>query len=324
MATIARKAGVATSTVSKALRDDPTIPASRCAEIKKLAETLGYRPNPLISTLMAQLHGSRRRSDPHHIAWLDLWHDSTELQIMEPLLTGARKRASELGFNIEVHRPISDGLRPDRLKQILNTRTQWALIIPPVPTSMERYPLDIHGLAAVTIGTSLHEPIMHRVSPNHFQGAHLACARLRAKGFRRIGLVLSHELNNRVEGKWLGAYLAEQQNWPSSQHVVPLLLGEVKIMALRQWLDKQKPDVILLGDPAVAAWLQSTKQAKSRKLPVAWLYKETNLKGIWHVDYHAEGIGAAAVESVIGLIHRNERGSPKIANILMLDSYWVE
>lgn len=324
MATIAKAAGVARSTVSKALRDDSTIPAQRRDEIKQLAEKLGYRPNPLISTLMAQLHGSRRRNDPHHIAWLDLWQNSSAVPIMKPLLAGACERAAELGYNIEVHRPIADGINPDRLRQILNARSQWALIIPPVPESQMRYPLDLSGLAGATVGTSLHEPVMHRVSPNHFHGAQLACAKLRAKGFQRIGLALSPELNFRVEGKWLGAFLAEQQLWPSSHRVPPLLVANGDQGAFRHWLREARPDVVLLAEPQIDGWVKSGSRSAKSRVPVAWLHLESNLKGVWHVDYHAGRIGAAAVELVIGQIHRNERGSPAIPHVLMLDSSWQE
>ena len=324
MAIIAREAGVARSTVSKALRDDSTIPARRCAEIKQVAQRLGYHPNPMVSTLMAQLHGRRRRSDPNHIAWLDLWSDSSSVPIMKPLLKGARQRAAELGYGIEVHRPIAEGMSPDRLRQILNARSQWAVIIPPVPESLMRYPLDLRGLAGVTVGTSLHEPVMHRVSPNHYQGAQLACVRLRANGFRRIGLALSPELNYRVEGKWLGAFLAEQQSWPSSHRIRPLLVGAGERIAFERWIQQQDPDVILLAEPQVDAWRAGYRGQARQGLTAAWLHLETERKGVWHVDYHAERLGAAAVEVVIGQIHRNERGSPAISNTLLLDSSWVE
>ena len=46
MASVARVAKVATSTVSKALREDPTIPVTRRREIQQIAKRLGYRPMP--------------------------------------------------------------------------------------------------------------------------------------------------------------------------------------------------------------------------------------------------------------------------------------
>ena len=133
MHSVAKAVGVATSTVSKALRGDPTIPESRRAEIKKAADKLGYRPDPLVAALMARLHTQRRRNDPHHIAWIDLWGDheeaarTTDFKLM---LHGAKQRAGELGYQIEVHRVGTEETSAGRLRQILVSRSQWGLIIP--------------------------------------------------------------------------------------------------------------------------------------------------------------------------------------------------
>ena len=44
MRDVAQAANVSVSTVSKALRNDPTIPDGRCRSIQEMAERLGYRP----------------------------------------------------------------------------------------------------------------------------------------------------------------------------------------------------------------------------------------------------------------------------------------
>lgn len=323
MATIAQKAGVARSTVSKALRDDPTIPKQRCDEIKALAESLGYRPNPMVSALMAQLHHHRRRIDPHQIAWLDLWDEGVTLPIMQPLLDGARRRAAELGYEMSVYRPIVEKINPVRLRQILGARSQWGIIIPPVPESHASYPLELRGLAAATIGTSLHSPVMHRVSPNHYQGAQIACRRLREKGFRRIALVLSPAYNERVERKWLGAYLEEQHGWPKEERVPTLLVAPEARREFDKWLAHYKPDAVLLAEQHIARWLDQAKPARLRPQSV-WLHLESQSPGVWHIDYHTESIGAAATEQVIGQIHRNERGQPTLPHTLLLECSWRE
>ena len=43
--TIAQKAGVSTSTASRALNDNPRISEKTRARVKKIASELGYRPN---------------------------------------------------------------------------------------------------------------------------------------------------------------------------------------------------------------------------------------------------------------------------------------
>lgn len=323
MRAVARAAGVATSTVSKALRGDPTIPAGRRREIKQVADRLGYRTNPLVAALMAQLHGQRRRNDPHHLAWIDLWTD--ELQTVRghdasPALRGARRRAEELGYGIEVHAAARDQISPSRLRQILLTRSQWGVIFPPVPESAMHYAFDMAGLTGVAIGTSLREPTMHRVSHNHYQGGLLACGELRARGFRRIGFVLSPWNDARVDGKWRAAYLVQQQLWPRNERLPPLLAAVDRGEDFRRWFGRHRPDVIIAAEPHVAGWL---REAKAARIRVAWLAIDMRKRDTWGIDYRSEVLGEAAVELVIGQIHRHERGSPQIAHSLLIDGGWV-
>lgn len=329
MATVARAAGVATSTVSKALREDPTIPTERRREIQRVARSLGYRPNPLVAALMARLHSNRRRNDPHHLAWIDLWRDdqeaarTTDFRLM---LRGANQRANELGYQIEVHRVARAGTSAARLHEILVSRSQWGVIIPPVPKDAMSYALNLEGLTGVTIGTSLHQPVMHRVASNLFQGGILACRKLRERGLRRIGLVLSPAMNERVEEKWLGAFLAEQLTWPKAEWLAPLLAGPTEGGVFASWCTRAKPDAVLLAEPYVERWInESSPRSGCRRPAVAWLRRIASMPAhTFAVDTRPDKMGAAAVELVVGQIHRNERGSPEIPHTLLLDGVWCE
>lgn len=328
MATVARAAGVATSTVSKALRSDPTIPEGRRREIQRVAESLGYRPNPMVAALMARLHSRRRRNDPHHLAWIDLWPDdqeaarTTDFKLM---LGGATERASALGYQIEVHHVGRNGTSPSRLHDILISRAQWGLIIPPVPREAMSYPLGLEGLTGVTIGTSLHQPVMHRVASNLFQGGQLACRKLRERGFRRLGLVLSPAMHERVENKWLGAFLAEQLTWPAEQHIPPLLATAADETRFVAWHKHFKPDAILVAEPYVETWIERTAHRRTRAPALTWLRRIASMpKSTFAVDTQPDRMGAAAVELVVGQIHRNERGSPAFPHTLLLDGAWSE
>jgi LacI family transcriptional regulator len=56
---IADAVGYSKNTVSLALRSDPQIPEATRAVIRETAERLGYRPNPVLSQLMAELRASQ-------------------------------------------------------------------------------------------------------------------------------------------------------------------------------------------------------------------------------------------------------------------------
>jgi LacI family transcriptional regulator len=323
MRQIAKEAGVAVSTVSKALRNDRSIPEERCVEIQAIAERLGYRPNPMVATLMAQLHHHRRRSDPHNIAWIDLWPSkSGEPTAIDPapIFSGARERAQELGYGVEIYSGAEYGMDPERLRRTLLARGHWGVIIPPVPDAAKHLALDLRGLAAVTIGTSLHEPVMHRVSPNHFQGCALAFGRLREMNYRRIGLVLSAVMDERVEGKWLGALLASQQRLQKSERVTPLIFTNEEKFS--RWLCAEKPDVLLRAERF--EWESKPSCKPVSQPPTCWLMQQAGEPGVGCLDYHPKQLGRVAMDTVMAQIHRNDSGSPAIPQTILIDASWED
>lgn len=327
MREIAEKAGVAVSTVSKALRNDPSISKSQCKKIRLLAQKMGYRPNPLVSTLMAQIHHQRRQSDPHQIAWLDFWGNDPEGYAtfnIGPSLVGARERSLERGYSIEVYRPIIDHISLDHLGRILSTRGHWAVIIPPVPDRFRRLNFDINlqNLAAVTIGTSLKKPITHRVSPNHFQAGLLAVRQMRAKGFQRVGIVLSESMHLRVQGTWLGAFYAAHATLPQKEQTAPLLLRKKDPRLMIAWAKRENLDAVLLTDSNLAdVWLG---YVHDNPQTIGWLMRPEKRPECAGIDYQSKQLGRLAVDSVVSQIHRNERGSPPSPYTMVTESLWVE
>ena len=322
MKQIAQATGVSVSTVSKALRNDPSISESRCKAIQVAAKKMGYRPNPMVSALMSQMHGRRRLSDPCKIAWIDLWAEGEkEIDVMNtaPVLAGARIRAQELGYGLEVYLAGKDKISPQALRRILVGKGQWGLVIPPVPKSSMIFPMELSGLTGVTIGTSLKQPSMHRVSPNHYQGCALLWMQLRSKGFKRIGLLLTSKMNDRVEGRWLGAYMSCQHEMTEENRLAPLLIEENDLLSIKKWVKSQAPDVIIMAENRLhTATLFKTERRKV--IPVAWLMEQKS--GLGHLDYLPEQLGRVAIEMVVAQLHRNERGSPSLPQTALIDAVW--
>lgn len=325
MADVAAAAGVARSTVSKALRNDPRIPVSRCRQIQRIANELGYRPHPLVAALMSQIHGHRRSTDPYSLSWIDLWSPEKRNPLApfaDELLAGARTRAGELSYQIEVHRVEPAQLSPGRLKDILEARMQWGVIVPPVPFSSRDIRLDIRRFASVTIGTSLRTPSMHRVTSDHYQGMQLAYDQTRAMGHQAIGLVLGTTVNDRTNGKWLAAYLERQQASLGRPRLAPLVMPEASRTELTRWLKKYRPDAIFVAEPSWAEMIQEIAGASAPQL--VWLVTERQWTGVCGLDHQPKLLGAAAVDLVVAQIHRNERGSPEIAHTLLINNRWID
>lgn len=100
---LSERLGLARSTVSRALRDDPQIAAATRARVRELADTVGYHPDAAARAL------TRRRA---HAVGLMLPR-SSELVFVNPyfseLLLGVSRRAEDAGFALL----LSTAPRPD-------------------------------------------------------------------------------------------------------------------------------------------------------------------------------------------------------------------
>src|ERR1035437_9571570 len=72
---LAQKAGVSHVTISRALRNDPSISAARRGEVKKLAEEMGYRPDPSLSALAAYRFARQEHKIQSALAWINRYQD---------------------------------------------------------------------------------------------------------------------------------------------------------------------------------------------------------------------------------------------------------
>ena len=96
LANIAREAGCSRSTVSLALRDNPSIPRCTRDRIKALAERMNYKPNPFVSKLLAETARTRYSNRGAVIAYLatqPLWEGWQEHR--PPGFEAACRRAQE-------------------------------------------------------------------------------------------------------------------------------------------------------------------------------------------------------------------------------------
>jgi len=162
------------------------------------------------------------------------------------------------------------------------------------------------------------------MGPNHFQGCVLLFERLRAKGFRRIGLVLTPAMNGRVEGKWLGAFHACQEPLPKGERVSPLLAAHDDKQTLARWLRREKPDAVLVAEKFFCTGIHQSNENSFRRPFIAWLMQPASSRGFGGLDLRPEQLGRVAVEMVVAQIHRNERGSPAIPHTVLIDAICVD
>jgi LacI family transcriptional regulator len=326
---LARQLGVSRTTISLALNNHPRIPEETRARVRAAAAKFGYAPDPQVARLMSYLR-LRRRSPAHEVIAVlhafpqrDPWATNTHLRTMHE---STHARASSRGFSAEDFWLAEPGMTPARLSAIFRARGITGVVLLPFPHYTPTLELDWPNFASAALGHSLGVPV-HRVSPHQYRDTRTALRKLAALGYRRAGLVLNPDVDERVEHYFMAAYLIEQKSRGSRQRMTPLLFTKGRDQFLR-WIDAAQPDALLLAQPPparseVLGWLEGIGLRCPRDVGLALLDvphdRKDTTSGI-RQSYAA--IGGAAMDFVIAQILRGERGLPGSPQLISLEGQW--
>lgn len=334
---LARRLGLAHSTVSMALRNHPRIAAATRARVQAEAAACGYAANPLVATLLSQVQAGRLHTAHLPLGLLSAWPqhevDLHRYPVFSAYLEGAEERARQLGYYL-VPLPLGGprGLPPNRLQAVVRARGLRGILVPPVSWD---YIVDVTAgagieplfgdLAAIAISLSLRSPRLHRVVPDHYANALLACESLASGGCRRIGLVLTRRIDRRTNHRWSAGFGTFQRLRPSAEQVPPLWLDDWNDTgAWNQWLAEARPDSLIIAEDEVYGLVARSGLDPVRDLQVAHLDLISSRRATMGIDQHPRQIGATAIEAIVAQIQQNSFGCPAVCRLIGVEGSWRE
>jgi DNA-binding LacI/PurR family transcriptional regulator len=316
---VARAAGVSPMTVSLSLRNHASIPEKTRARIRKVAEDLGYRPDPLIGKLMHQLRlGGRRRAN-FSLCLLAPRPSKPGRTYQGLIAQGAKRAAEDLGFFYDTVELDDVFSHPERLQRMLYTRGIEGLILGPQFPPADLTPiLDWSRFSAVSTSNSVLGPAVHRVIPNQFANSLLLGRELNRRGHRRLGLLISRDLDERT-GHRLDAAI-QWLNHENGVRDLETLRWETNMPSaamLERWVNRHRPDAII-SDSVFNLETFIAEVPRLKDIPMATtstIEADAPFDGILE---NPEEVGAAAVELLAVLFQRGERGIPANPRTLMV------
>lgn len=329
IAEIARQAGVSTYTASLALRNSTRVAAATRDHVRQIAESLGYRPNPLINALMARVRNRRGQPTGDVLGFVISREHAIhpgQLDHQSRFFNGASARARDLGFRIEKFPLSSVEGRGQRLQQILDARGIHGVLIAPVPDRDFRIDLAWDRLAAATIGYSFSEVPIHRASHNHFRSMGLVLDTCHARGWTRPGLIISQHVLEAVDQGFLAGYLTGTYRRNQRVPIPPLLyrddaFGSDQLLA---WIRKHRVDAVLSLRHDTREWLVSAGYALGRDLGLVMLDCNESADEMAGIDQRQPALGAAATEMLASAMQNSEFGIPRLPRVIGLDGIWHE
>jgi len=326
---IARQLGVSHAAVSMALRDSPRISAPLKEKIRKYAEQVGYRPDPMLTALASYRQSKSNPAIQAAIAWVNAWPQPDNLRTyreFDAYWHGASAAAEKFGYRLEEFR-VGRECSPRRLHQILSTRGIRGLLLPPhqVQPDWGDFPWSSYSL--VRFGRSLAQPHTHLVTADQVANTMLAIREILKRGYRRVGLVTEERRIQESGHFFEGGYLLAQRSVPDGDQVPVMALGAFsageRAKAIATWIKKHKVEAIFTDVAEVPALLkkQGIKIPDDIALAVTSVLDAQADAGI---DQHPEEIGRVGLLMLNSLINDGARGIPKIFRQILVEGSWVD
>jgi len=329
---IAERAGVSRMTVSLALRNSLRIAPKTRKAIQKIAAKLGYRPDPQISDLMSRIRTHAPSTEGVQIAFITTgdepgaWKNSyTESLYWE----GARSRSDEFGYKLEEYWLDNPAIPPRRLARILYARGITGALIAPLHRvltheSSRGLNLDLKHFSAVEISDTFTTPTLCRALHDHYASMAVLLRKLHGLGYERIGLAMHEHFDLTVDYKWQASYRMYQRVLKLAS-IEPYIFRDRSTKPLVRWMRSNRVQVIVSATNLVSKMLEN----EGIFIPGEVAYADLDLDvGAGHsrtsgIDQNSGLLGAAAVDLLLTLMRRGERGVPEKPYNILVEGRWV-
>jgi LacI family transcriptional regulator len=329
---IARALGCSKNAVSLGLRGSPQIPPATRKRIQKMADKLGYRPNPLVSQLMAQLRSARTHRFQAKLALVNANLDPGAFRdhpTVPIYVEGCENRAAALGYDFDRFWLHDPELTAERWMRILATRGIKGIVLVGLmdtnhlPSRLEpvwaRFP-------CVVTGVRTRDPALSYCCVDHYNLALIAFERAQALGYRRPALVLDDVIDALVERRFSAGFRTGQRVLPRGQQVPVFgdLTGPRRVELFRAWLERHRPDVVFTLYNVVLGWLKAAGRRIPEDIGVIQLEWRSSRPEIAGMNQHNRATGEAAVDMVVSQIHNNESGVQEFPRATMIGATWTD
>ncbi len=327
MRDVAAALGVHQTTVSLALRNHTSIPPATQERVRRMAEEMGYRPNPLVSALVADR--KRRCSSGYGstLAFLTSTAERGRWRLSHNYTTVYQAlvaRAPLLGYRLEefwLHEP---GMTPGRMQRILQHRGIRGIVVCPLPGDQRTLDFDFSEFAAVALGLTLQVPLLDRVAIDYHAVMNLAVQTLKEMGHRRLGFVTSTPIDSRVSHLPLGVFLAAR-HYQEQLFTPPFSYSNWDGKLFAKWLSSASPDAVITATPSdydfLRRWLTENGYTLPEDLSLICLdCKAASTQGgiIQNLEAEAE----AAIDLVTRRVERSRFGIPSQPQTIIIAGEW--
>jgi LacI family transcriptional regulator len=326
---IANLLGVSKMTVSRALREGTSVDPKLRAKIRETARKLDYQPDSRISQVMRAVRKAQPSGYRETLAFI--WtHRFSEKEDRNSFLNeeyeGACRRVQQLGYRLDVFRMTDESLTGTSLSHILNSRgIRGALIAPPgFERTHPHIRLDWKQFSCVLLGHPFANAGLPRVLHDHYSGCVLTLRRLKRLHYERIGLIMSHSMDERSARLIRSAFISFHPMNSKEAEKLIFTDDRYNAKALKKWMTQGKPEVIIAHFEDGFPSLEQIRSHAPDDLSIVALNWNKNEPEIAGIDQHRNIIGQQAVDLLLLRLQGNQFGLDPLAPSIKVPGSWVE
>jgi len=315
--------------VSYVLRNQAGPSKATRERVMRIARRLGYSPDARMVAWMAKVREATVK-DLVPIAWLDTnWEKNSweNYKFLSPYLEGAKARALQLGYQIEMIWAGEPGMTMKRISQIVYQRGIEGVII----THPARHiHLNWDTLACVSLEGALLAPRLHRVMADMTFNLLLALKMLRRFGYRRIGICLDRRVGRYSYNTCRAAAYYFHGTVPKEEVLPTLFYYRGKDNTFRadvaesftKWIRKTRPDVVVGHDGTLLEMVKHAGLRVPEDVGVVHLATDDDVSDWAGIHSKRREIGAAAAGWLVARLQNREFGVPETAVNLGIRGTW--
>lgn len=323
---VAQACGVSSATASRALSGHPNVRAGVRAQVEAAARRAGYERNQLVSALMGQVRRDRARQFMGNLAVVHVpsLRQPRILPMQQSIINGAAARARELGFGVSLFHLGQEGTGPAALGRVLLARGILGVVFLQPNSNDLTVGFPWEHFASLQIDYDSPNLVQHTVSLDHHFTLIGCLARLRTRGYRRVGLFIDRHKDERLVHKWSAAFRSFQENQAGIGRLPVLKSETITQTDFMAWHRTHRPDLVIGHVDQAVVWLRRAGLRVPDDVGFFSLNQAESSQPCAGLDLRPELHGVVAVESLAAQIHRNERGLPTDPRTVMISGRWVE
>jgi DNA-binding LacI/PurR family transcriptional regulator len=324
---IAAQTGFSKSLVALAIKNDQRVAEATRKNISAVARKIGYQKNPVVAHLMFQLRQSRDKAYQANLALISCartpntfrWHTNSLFR------RGFCEAAGRLGYGVDDFWLNQPGRSFRQLARILRSRriAGLALVAARDLDTIQRSYDDIwRDFPVIGIGIVRTRPSISCVCTDHFQTTMVATEEVLRRGYRRPGLFIKRGMDQLVDQRFSGGFLAVTQRLKTSHRTEIYSDNTPDLASFGRWLRQERPDCILTLHPEVRGWLADLGRTVPDAMGLVHLDWNEDLPDWAGMVQNSRQVGETAAELVIQSRHGNQNGAPPDPRVIMVDSHW--